>query len=289
MHTIPAGIRQRYPEDRRTDAQIREHYELEKRLAERLKASTVEERQELYGRCYDELYASLPHHPRHSRQTSEQQLAQHVASQMQVLEQFLKPDAVFVEVGSGDGSLLRAVAPRVRAAYGIEVSAITATTSVNVQPRNAVSVIYDGQTLPFQQQRVTLVFSNAVMEHLHPDDAFEQIRGIAQTLAPGGKYVFYTPHRFMGPGDVSKYFDTVATGFHLKEYTYRELRRLLRAAGYSSVAGLVRFRGRYRVVPIAVLILNELVLSLLPYGIRHKLAWNRLMQRLVQIRIVAAR
>ncbi len=289
MPSIPERIRQRYPEDRRTDVQIREHYELEKCLAERLKSSTAAERRELYGRSYNKLYSSLPHHPRHLRQMSARQLSHHVASQMQVIERFLNPDCVFVEVGSGDGSLLRTVAPRVHAAYGVEVSAVTATSAVSALPPNAMSVIYDGQKLPFQEKRLSLVFSNAVMEHLHPDDAFEQLRGIADALAPAGKYVFYTPHRFMGPGDVSKYFDTVATGFHLKEYTYRELRRLLFAAGYSSVAGLVRFRGAYRVFPIFLLILNELLLSLLPYRIRHKVAWNRLMQRLLQIRIVATR
>jgi hypothetical protein len=31
------------------------------------------------------------------------------------------------------------------------------------------------------------------MEHLHPEDAFEQLRNIIRALAPGGRYVCITP------------------------------------------------------------------------------------------------
>ena len=61
------------------------------------------------------------------------------------------------------------------------------------------------------------------MEHLHPDDALEQLQNIYSALVPGGIYLCITPNRLSGPQDVSRDFDMVATGFHLKEYTISEL------------------------------------------------------------------
>jgi predicted SAM-dependent methyltransferase len=51
------------------------------------------------------------------------------------------------------------------------------------------------------------------MEHLHPDDAFEQLKQIYTALTPGGLYICTTPNRLTGPHDVSKYFDETAAGF----------------------------------------------------------------------------
>lgn len=61
------------------------------------------------------------------------------------------------------------------------------------------------------------------MEHLHPDDAYEQLQEIYNALIPGGIYICITPNRLSGPHDVSQYFDSIATGFHPKEYTTVEM------------------------------------------------------------------
>ena len=71
------------------------------------------------------------------------------------------------------------------------------------------------------------------MEHLHPDDAVDQLKNIYNALVNGGKYICITPNRLTGPHDISKYFDNVATGFHLKEYTVTELSGLFREVGFS--------------------------------------------------------
>lgn len=278
-------ILRRFKGDDRTVEQITEHYELEKRLATRLRNSSRLERRTLYKEVYDELYASLPHHPRHSRVESPEKAQAHVDSQLRLVQRFLHADATFLEIGAGDGSLARTVALSTRYALALEVSARTAIPA----SAKASLVLYDGFDMPVRDGSVDLAFSNAVMEHLHPEDAYLQLCAVAKALKAGGRYVFYTPHRFMGPGDVSKYFDKEPTGFHLKEYTFRELRYLLKQAGFTAVAGLVWFRGSYRSVPLVLLIINELVLSLLPYNLRNRLAWNRFMQRLVQIRVAASK
>lgn len=42
---------------------IREHYEIERELASRLRQASREARRELYTRVYDELFEQMPHHP----------------------------------------------------------------------------------------------------------------------------------------------------------------------------------------------------------------------------------
>jgi hypothetical protein len=59
------------------------------------------------------------------------------------------------------------------------------------------------------------------MEHLHPEDALEQLQKIRRTLARGGVYVCITPNRVNGPHDVSGLFDDEARGLHLREYSTR--------------------------------------------------------------------
>ena len=46
--------------DERSPERLRVHYELERRLADRLRNGTREERAALYGEVYEELFRSLP-------------------------------------------------------------------------------------------------------------------------------------------------------------------------------------------------------------------------------------
>jgi SAM-dependent methyltransferase len=270
-------------DDRRTPEQIREHYLLERQLAARLRQSTRAERKHLYGEVYRTLYSSLPHHPRHTRAAAPEELQRHVNGQLAMLRPFLDKQTNFLEIGCGDGSLLAAIAPHVGRALGLDV---THTPGRSITP--AVRVTYDGQQMPFRSASVTLAYSNAVMEHLHVDDAADQLREIYRVLSPGGSYLLYTPHAAMGPGDVSKYFDELATGFHMKEYTFQELTEQLRAAGFRRIRALVQLRGRRR-IPVWPLQWVEAVLSRVPYQRRSRLAWTPMGKRYLPIRLLATK
>jgi hypothetical protein len=50
-------------DDRRTTRQLREHYEIEKALANRLRAAKKPDRESLYATVYDELFQRVPQHP----------------------------------------------------------------------------------------------------------------------------------------------------------------------------------------------------------------------------------
>jgi predicted SAM-dependent methyltransferase len=118
------------------------------------------------------------------------------------------------------------------------------------------------------------------MEHLHPDDAAAQLQEVHRVLRPGGRYVCVTPSRVNGPHDCSAYFDDLpcpiqgghyqATGFHLKEYTTRELVALFKDTGFVQVRGWVGARGKYLRLPSLILIAIEAILRLIPAPSRKR-------------------
>jgi SAM-dependent methyltransferase len=266
--------------DARTPERIRAHYEIERRLADRLRHSSKAERGKLYSELYDELFRAVPDHPQHRRKAISKISDQDIARQLSLLALFLGPDSVYLEVGCGDCHVAHAIARRVRRAYGVDVSA-EITRSADT-PVNFELLLSDGTSIPARD--VDVIYSNQLMEHLHPEDAAEQLDNIFRALKPGGTYVCITPNRVNGPHDVSKHFDRIATGFHLHEYTYRELASLLRAAGFAHVEAVLDWRGRRARVPIWVANGIERLAELVP-----ALARTRPMGRLLPVRIAATK
>jgi SAM-dependent methyltransferase len=130
------------------------------------------------------------------------------------------------------------------------------------------------------------------MEHLHPEDAFDQLREIHRVLAPGGVYVCVTPNRVSGPHDISRHFDDIATGLHLREYSTRELTTLFRRAGFSRLrvrpAGMGG-KGPNACLPPALPIAFERAIEAIPATIRKKATANDYLQGLLGIWMVATK
>ena len=112
------------------------------------------------------------------------------------------------------------------------------------------------------------------MEHLHPDDACEQLENIYHALVPGGVYVCITPNRLTGPHNISKHFDEAANGFHLKEYTILELSNIFRKAGFSRVRVYIGAKRKY-IIPVCPIVLCEILLNKLPFVLRKNIARSR--------------
>lgn len=268
----------------RTLSELKAHYDVERELADRLRSSSREERLTLYGSVYDELFTRVPAHPLLTRKGDARATEAAIRSYVKILTPFLRPDSTFLEVGSGDCALSCAVAPLAATAYAVDVSEeITAGVEL---PSNVSVRISDGVSIPVPEQSVDVAFSNALMEHLHPEDAWEQLRNVCRSLRPGGVYVCITPNRLYGPHDISKYFDNRATGFHLKEYTTRELRKLFTKAGFSRATVLVGGRGHYVESPCLPVELLEIVFAVLPVRGRRILAEKTLLSGALGIRIV---
>jgi SAM-dependent methyltransferase len=235
----------------RSTEQIRQHYLIEKELASRLRTAGKEERRHLYGEVYDELFRRVPDHPqlalKHQVPTSAGARQTEVDYRLAFLRNYLNPELTYLEIGPGDCSLAIEVARLVRRVYAVDVSEEIAKDVV--LPDNFELIISDGCNIPVPENSINIAYSDQLMEHLHPDDAMDQLQNIYRALAPGGVYICITPNRLSGPHDVSQYFDDVATGFHLKEYTLTELSRIFRSVGFREFQVLVGARGSHLRVP----------------------------------------
>lgn len=89
----------------RTVEEIREHYELEKGLASKLRNASREERRSLYGSVYEAMYKGVPQHSMLTRKESSEEKEVIVSDQMKILKFFLGKDISFLEVGPGDCAL----------------------------------------------------------------------------------------------------------------------------------------------------------------------------------------
>ncbi len=271
----------------RTLEQLRQHYEVERELAARLRAAPREERGRLYSACYNELFRRVPHHPQLTRKGSLALSRAAVSRQFRFLQPFLTPVSVFLEIGPGDCALAFEVCRHVSQVIAIDVSSeIAVSTS---RPGNFVLVLSDGTGVPVEPSSVDVAYSNQLMEHLHPDDALEQVRNIFRALKPGGRYVCITPNRLTGPHDISKYFESVASGFHLREYSVGELAQVFSEVGFSRLELYAGGRGRYVSMPLRSLAALELLLERLPCPVRQGLLRVLPLSPFLGIRAVAVK
>jgi SAM-dependent methyltransferase len=273
--------------ERRPPELVRQHYEVERELADRLRRASREERRTLYRSVYNELYQRVPHHPQLRRKASAELTRKAVAPQLRLLRPYLRSDTTILEIGPGDCALSVELATLVRQVYGLDVSdEITQRMSL---PSNFQLILSDGTSVPLPSESVDVVFSNQLMEHLHPDDALEQLGEVCRVLRRGGVYICVTPNRLNGPHDVSQHFDLVATGFHLKEYTVGELTRLFRKVGFRKVQALLGTRGMFVPAPVGPIIAGEAVLSLAPPRARRALGRTLPVRAFLGVRLLSTK
>lgn len=272
-------------EEPRSPDRLRLHYTVERRLADRLRAAaTPEERRAIFATMYDELFRLVPDHPRLlARQNLQVERDHGIDWDMAQLRYFLRPGCVFLEIGAGDCELSRRVAREAKSVYAVDICDQTREPL----PPNVSLVLSDGRDIAVPEASVDVAFSDQLMEHLHPDDAAAQLASVHRTLKPGGVYVCITPNRLYGPSDISAYFDDVARGFHLREYTVFEVKRVLKDAGFSRVKAFVGARGYFLPCPVWLIEGFERVLDTMPAGLRRRVADNKLMRALLGVRVAA--
>jgi SAM-dependent methyltransferase len=249
----------------RTAEELRQHYEIEKELGNRLRNSRRDERAAMYSQVYDELFRRVPKHP----QWTDQNSAAHerkTQGHLRLLRPYLTPETVFMEVGAGDCALPRLVAPLVRKAYGLEVSEELTRKLPSTDKFQAL--LTKSCDVPLPDNTVDLAFSFQVIEHIHPEDVIEQLKDIYRVLKPGGAYYCITPNRLYGPSDVSRNFDREATGLHLKEYSVTDLLKLFRSVGFRQVWIERMIKGHRCPFPAIPIRMVESLLESVPWSIR---------------------
>jgi SAM-dependent methyltransferase len=228
-----------------TEAMVLHHWELERQLRAELLDSDSADRWAVAQACYKRLYTELPWLNAGVDQ------AAGVAAQLDAVawaDLLGPPPKRVYEVGSGGGDLIVALARRGYQCRGTEITEERGERHTPPRPHLSWGVS-DGVHLERFEPAAAYdaVLSNQLIEHLHPDDLLDHLRGAHTILVPGGRYLLRTPQVLRGPADVSRVFGCESPcGLHLKEYTHRELVRLLRAAGFGSVAAAARLPWRVR-------------------------------------------
>jgi SAM-dependent methyltransferase len=268
-------------------ADLRRHYDVEHALGERLRTSSAAERRALYGEIYNELFARVPDHPQLTRKVSPEMSRRKFMAEFRLIQRFITPQTEFLEVGAGDCALSLHVAKHVRRVTALDVSD-TILRDIDA-PSNVRLLVFDGCELPLEPGTIDVAYSNQVIEHLHPEDAALQVAGILRSLKPGGCYVCVTPNRLNGPHDISQFFDTVASGLHMKEYTYRELDVFFRGLGFDRTRACLGVKGHFAAVPVWCAGIIEAMLSILPARMRIAIGRTPLFEKLLIIRFVAYR
>jgi SAM-dependent methyltransferase len=274
-------------EETRPFEQVREQYEIEKELADRLREASKEERSRLYPVVYDEFFRRVPHQSQNQRKASPELGKKLVTTQMRFLKRFVKSNQIFLEVGPGDCALAFELAGRVKKVYAVEISKEIAFNEN--KPKNFDLLISNGTRIPVEENSIDVAYSHQLMEHLHPEDASDQLESIYRSLRPGGIYICITPNRLNGPHDISKHFDQEATGLHLKEYTRRELRDLFRSVGFSKIRSYMGARGYYLRIPIAVSIGLENMPDLFPSRLKRRFCRTVPMRLLLRIQMIGVK
>jgi SAM-dependent methyltransferase len=259
-------------------------------IAHRLRVAAQQDRRQLYSHLYNEYVEKFPESlPKDS--TDSERSARYESA---FLRRFLTPSTVVAEIGPGRCHLAVAIAPLVGKIYGVDVAEVGAGASNGVS--NFEFRQTDGIHMPFESDSVDLVISNQLMEHLHPDDATDQLQEIHRVLRQGGSYICVTPSRVNGPHDCSAIFEDLpcpvqagdyqATGLHLKEYATNELVALFQTAGFKRVQTWIGARGHYVAVSPSVVNMLEATLRLIPAERRKR---SRLLGPLLGNRIRATK
>ena len=269
----------------RSPERLRAHYEVERRLADKIRAAASwEARKAVFATMYDDLFREVPDHPRRTAMRADSEARErHIDWNMAQLAPYLKPGTTFLEIGAGDCALASRVAQTAKQVYAVDIS----DQHQGTLPPNVKVVVTDGRAIDVPAGSVDLAFSDQLMEHLHPEDAIEQLRNIHRALKPGGVYLCVTPNRVYGPSDISAYFDDEARGFHLKEYTLREMREIFVQAGFPRSHVYIGARGCFLRCPAWFVELVETSISKLPPSWRRRVADTKVARALLGLRVAA--
>ena len=255
---------------------------LEKELGRKLLASNKEERRVAYKRLYGELFSKFPH----IAYNPESDIVHTLEWQMKFLKPFLNKSTIFMEIGAGNCLLSIQVCKQVKQVIAYEVA--DAIPHIENKPDNLVLKIFDGIDFDEANDSVDIIYSNQVFEHLHPEDALLHVQQYFKFLKKGGKVVIITPHCLTGPHDISRNYSNMPEGFHMKEYNYKELKKILLDAGFRRPKLYIgNKKYGYYSFPNSIFIFLENLYKQVPLRVRYKHKNNRVLLNLFRIKMVA--
>jgi 2-polyprenyl-3-methyl-5-hydroxy-6-metoxy-1,4-benzoquinol methylase len=258
------------------------HFILEKELANELRNSSASDRKVLYQKLYNKLFSTFPEIAT-NLDSSE---GDRIAWQMKLIKHLYDKEKIFLEIGAGDCLLSKQLARQFKKIVAYEVA--SSIPFIENKPDNLEIRIFNGVDMNEESGSVDIIYSNQVFEHLHPEDVPPILSAYHTFLK--GKIVVITPHRLTGPHDISRYFTDDAEGFHMKEYTYKEMKSVLKAGGFKRIKGFVGYsKWGYMGVHINLLILAEKIYGVFPRSFRKKIRSSSVIFNFFGLKIIATK
>jgi SAM-dependent methyltransferase len=261
-----------------------EHFQLERKLANELRLSTADQRRQLYMKVYNDLFSNFPELAHNLDSTDDQR----IGWQLKLVKRLYNKDKTLMEIGAGDCLLSKALAPHFKKIIAYEVA--QSIPFIEGKPENFELRIFNGIDMNEPASSVDIIYSNQVFEHIHPDDTRPLLQAYHKFLNKDGNLVIITPHRLTGPHDISRDFTKDAEGFHLKEYTYKELRDQLKETGYTKVKGYVGYsKWGYFSVNMGLLIFVEKICDRFPAFLKKRLKTSSLAFNFFGMKVIATK
>jgi len=140
----------------------------------------------------------------------------------------IAPADKVLEIGTGDGVTAARIAEQGAHVTSVDVSQLALERAREHWGGRAdldLTFAYgDARSLNAADGTLDAVVSENMVEHISLDDMRAHLAEVYRVLAPGGRYLLYTPSRVWS--------GRVSVGFHLHVYSLRELVQLLREYGF---------------------------------------------------------
>ena len=155
-------------------------------------------------------------------------------------EKDLFREKIVVDFGCGAGPSTELISRYATYVYGVDCSSVIIEEAKKNfgHLENAQFLSLEKIELSLEDETIDVVYSNDLIEHLHPSDAFTHFQEVWRVLKKGGKYYFWTPGSRTGPHDFTsnfcpKGFGILSQASHIKEYDLNELMDILKMSKFS--------------------------------------------------------
>ena len=194
----------------------------------------ADKRQLIYAEAYDVISSFVSQYKKKETSGFHQ-------SYVQFLKAFIEQKDI-LEIGCGYGVSSICFATHARSVVGIEINdhLVEAARKKTCKQgiHNATFYNMSACRLAFPAHSFGVVYSNDVLEHLHPDDMITHLKQAYHVLRPNGYYICLMPSKLTGPHDSSCHYVAKGgnpQGLHLKEYTHEEFYQVLKGIGFSRI------------------------------------------------------
>lgn len=207
-------------------------FELERLWREKILSSSRENRATIVDQAYREIFEKFPNHSRLARTDEVARCAGRMKARL--ISPLLRRESTVLEIGCGTGYVVQALNEQGFDCTGAEIS----QDMLGICKKRGLKVIRgSAHQIDCPDASFDAVFSQEVLEHLHPEDVPLHFQEAHRLLRPNGLLIVETPNCRTGPQDISRGYTRVPQGLHLKEWSVRELIQLFQDAGFTGIRG----------------------------------------------------